>query len=120
MKYASTGDTASDFGVTVQTRNPDFTAAHSARTNAAGFYEINDVPVGPFNVSTGNLGQQLWGEGAGTLAHAGDSAEINILLQNNAVALPLSRFDANNFGRRGPTAPSRMGRTRSAAPLRST
>ncbi|MCU1382351.1 MAG: LamG domain protein jellyroll fold domain protein [Acidobacteria bacterium] len=97
VKYAATGGTAADFSVTVQTRNPDFTAAHSAVTNAAGFYEINDVPVGPFTASTGNLAQQLWGEGDGALAHGGDVAEINILLQNNAIALPATRSDANNF-----------------------
>lgn len=97
VKYAATGATAPDFTVSVQTQNPDFTAAHSGRTNAAGFYEINDVPVGPFTASTGNLNEQLWGEGTGALAHAGDVAEINILLQNNAIGLPATRSDANNF-----------------------
>jgi hypothetical protein len=97
VKFAATGDTAPDFGVTVQSLNADFGGVRQGTTNAAGFYQIDDVPVGPFGVSTGDLSRQLWGEGAGTLARDGDTAEVNVLLESNAITLPTIRYDANNF-----------------------
>jgi len=97
VKYASNGTTAAGFAVTVQSLNSEFGGVHSGATDAAGFYEVADVPVGAFGVSAGDLSQQLWGEAQGTLAHDGDIAVVDILLQSNAIALPAGAVDANNF-----------------------
>ena len=97
VKYAANGETAANFSVTVQSLNADFGGLRWGTTNAAGFYQIDDVPVGPFVVSTGDLSRQLWGEGSGTLARDGDTAEVNVLLESNAITLPTIRYDANNF-----------------------
>jgi len=91
------GASASDFIVTVQSPVPDFGRTETVRTDAGGFYRVEDLPVGPFTVSTGDLSLKLLGEGSGTIATHGETVTVNILLKSNAVTLPVNLYDGNHY-----------------------
>ena len=55
------------------------------------------MPVGDFTVSVANTVLHLRGEASGTIQQDGAAATIDILLQNNLIDLPVTRWDANNF-----------------------
>ena len=83
--------------VNVNSLNAELGGPRSATTNAGGFYTIDNMPVGPFSVSTGDVARLLLGEGAGTIDADGATATVDILLVSNAVTPPVVRFDANNY-----------------------
>jgi hypothetical protein len=93
-------DGSSAIGLSVQVRslNPDFGGYRPGEsTNQGGFYLTANVPVGEFTVSVAKPLLQLRGEGSGTIQQDGSVATVDILLQNNLIDLPVSRWDANNF-----------------------
>ena len=55
------------------------------------------MAVGPVTVSATNSTLNLRAEGEGTLAADGQLLTIDLLLQNNLINLPVSRWDASNF-----------------------
>jgi hypothetical protein len=83
--------------VNVNSLNVELGGPRSATTNAGGFYTIDNMPVGPFSVSTGDVARLLLGEGAGSIDADGATATVDILLVSNAVTPPVVRFDANNY-----------------------
>ena len=92
------GSSAIGLSVTVHSLNPGFGGFYSGgATNNGGFYAATNVPVGDFTVSVANIVLHLRGEGSGTIQQDGAAATVDILLQNNLVDLPLTRWDANNF-----------------------
>ncbi len=92
-------DSSSAAGISVQIRSlhPTFGRSYNVTTDAAGFWEVLSVPVAAFSVRAGDVGRGLLGEAYGTLATHGDRAGADILLQSNAVDLPQTRYDGNNF-----------------------
>ena len=93
-------DGSSAIGLSVQIRslNPEFGGFHSGgTTNNGGFYQADSLPVGDFTVSVANPVLHLRGEATGTIHDDGEVPTIDILLQNNLVDLPLTKWDANNF-----------------------
>ena len=67
------------------------------RTDGAGYYEIAGVPAGPFTVSVADTARRLRGEAAGTIATEGQVVTIDVNLLNNAITLPVNRYDANGL-----------------------
>ena len=47
-------------------------------------------------MSTGDVSRQLLGEGAGQIAHHNEVVTVDVLLQNNAITLPVTKWDGNN------------------------
>ena len=93
-------DGSSAIGLFVQVRslNPEFGGFYSGgATNNGGFYLATNVPVGDVTVSVSNPVLHLRGEGSGTIQQDGSVSTVDILLQNNLIDLPISRWDANNF-----------------------
>ena len=88
---------AGDMPVTVRSLTPVFGKTWSVRTDAAGYYTVERVPVGDIIVTSGNMDDQLWGEGEGKIINDGDTITVDIILENNAITLPLDIFDANHF-----------------------
>ena len=83
--------------VALRVQAPGFEQWRGASTNAGGFYTFEHVPVGGFIVTVSALAQQLYGEASGTLAQHGDTAQADLVLTSNAVALPRTTYDANRF-----------------------
>jgi 5-hydroxyisourate hydrolase-like protein (transthyretin family) len=88
---------AGDMPVTVRSLTPVFGKTWSVRTDAAGYYTVERVPVGTCTVTSGDIDDQLWGEGEGEIVNNGDIITVDILLENNAITLPRDMFDANHF-----------------------
>ena len=88
---------AQDLFVSVTSFHPDFGGVRGGTTNAAGFYTVTNVPVGPFAVWTGDASRLLLGEGAGSLAAHDGTATVDVVLTSNAVTPPVDRYDANNY-----------------------
>jgi len=84
---------AGDMPVTVRSLTPVFGKTWSVRTDAAGYYFVERVPVGIFTVTSGNMTDQLWGEGEGEIIDDGNTSTVDIILENNAItgAFPKSR-----------------------------
>ncbi len=93
----SGGSPAGDFAVTVQSAAPDFGRTAGTRTDAAGYYAVERVPVGAFAVTAGDASQELLGEGSGAISRDGETVTVDILLQNNAITLPQWLYDASDF-----------------------
>ncbi len=87
--------TAPNMPVTLTSLAPEVGMTASMRTDGAGYYEFQRVPVGPFVVSSGDMTQQLLGEGAGEVPADGATAREDIVLANNAITLPRYLYDAN-------------------------
>lgn len=88
--------TAPDMPVTLRSLSPVFGKTYSTRTDGAGFYRVERVPVGSFIVSSGNLAQQLWGEREGTINdHEELVDDADIILASNVVTLPKDLYDGN-------------------------
>jgi hypothetical protein len=92
---SSTG--SPDMPVTIRALNPDFGRSYSMRTNAAGFYQVDQVPVGGIAVSAGDGSVQKLGDAVGTLSGDGLVLTLDVALQSNAVALPQTLYDGNYF-----------------------
>ena len=88
---------AQDFGVMLRSLNPTFGGYQWAPTDGGGNYEITGVPVGAFTVSTSDTGQQVIGEAEGVVPAHNAKITADILLQNNAVTLPLVLTDGNGY-----------------------
>jgi hypothetical protein len=94
--FEPNGSTGSpNMPVTVRALNPDFGRAYSIRTNAAGFYQVDQVPVGAISVSAGDVSRQLLGDVTGQLPSDGSSVTLDVVLQANSVALPQTLYDGN-------------------------
>ncbi len=88
--------TAPDMPVTLRSLTPVFGKTYSTRTDGAGFYHVDRVPVGDFIVSSGDLTQQVWGEVEGAVTDHGELVDdADILLASNVVTLPKNLYDGN-------------------------
>ncbi|MFO1432626.1 MAG: carboxypeptidase regulatory-like domain-containing protein [Candidatus Competibacteraceae bacterium] len=94
---APTGYDASSLAVTLQSQHPDFARTLSGRTDAAGYYLIENVPAGAFTVSTGDVAKQLYGESTGQVTMHGQTVTADIALTANVVTLPTTLYEGNGF-----------------------
>ena len=83
--------------VQVRSLDPDFGGYSFPKTDAGGFYRAEGVAVGSITVSTGDTARGLLGEAFGNLARDGDTVNLDILLKNNAITLPVNKADGNLF-----------------------
>lgn len=76
-----------------------FNRSFSATANVNGVYRIGQVPVGTFVVtSSAQIGvERQIGENQGQLTSDGGTATADVHLVRNAIQLPLTLYDANNF-----------------------
>src|SRR6185436_14027693 len=83
-------------GVTVSVRSgtPVIGGFFGGFTDATGRCRIVNVPVGTFTASASSAGAQ--GEASGRIDTDGQEVTADIQLVNNAITLPVTRFDANN------------------------
>lgn len=88
---------AASIRVTIRSLNADFGRTATAITDAAGYYLVERLPVGPFTVSAGNADIQLLGEAAGIINADGDTASGDIILQSNAFNPPRTLLDGNVY-----------------------
>ena len=90
-------DLSSASGVVVLVRglNPDFGSYNGPTSDAAGFYRVDGVAVGQAIASAGDAVRGLLGESTGSLTRDGDTLNLDILLRNNAVTLPVTVKDGN-------------------------
>jgi hypothetical protein len=91
------GSSAQDISVQIRSLNAQFGRFAFASTNAGGFYSAIDLPVGDVTISAANPTLHLRAEGSTTIAHDGDTAAVDLILENNLIDLPANRWDANNF-----------------------
>jgi hypothetical protein len=87
------GSSASGIGVVVQCLVADFGVTRYVLADGGGNYEATRIPVGTV-VATAQTGA-LIGERRSRLALDGDVLPLDILLENNAVTLPTTLYDAN-------------------------
>ena len=88
---------AGDIAVTVRSLTPVYGRTYSATTDAAGYYTVERVSVGDIYVTSGNMAQQIWGQGEGEITDDGDSINVDIMLDYNAITLPRDIYDVNKF-----------------------
>ncbi|MEQ1871423.1 MAG: carboxypeptidase-like regulatory domain-containing protein, partial [Vicinamibacterales bacterium] len=88
---------ASNLTALVHALDPTFGSFAAPQTDGAGFYRADNVVVGPVTVNVGDPGRGLLGEANGVLGRDGDTLTLDILLKNNAIALPVTKTDANFF-----------------------
>ncbi|HEV8348494.1 MAG TPA: carboxypeptidase regulatory-like domain-containing protein [Vicinamibacterales bacterium] len=88
------GSAASSVGVTVQSTSP-IGGFFNATTDSTGAYRVSNVPAGAFIARAQT--QQLIGETNGLISQDGQQVVANIQLANNAINLPVYRYDGNNF-----------------------
>ncbi len=83
--------------VSVRSHAPGLGGFYSAKTDAQGVYRVTGVLVGSFTASATISGQQLQGETTKQLARDGEEVTADIKLINNAINLPVNRWDGNNL-----------------------
>ncbi len=91
------GSSAQDISVQIRSLNAQFGRFAFASTNAGGVYAATDLPVGDITISAANPTLHLRAEGSSTIVHDGDTAAVDLILENNLIDLPANRWDANNF-----------------------
>ncbi len=89
---------AGDAPVQVRSLNPTFGQFWNVRTDAAGYYQVANVPVGGVGVTAGDVASGLFAEGAGMLGSDGQALVIDLLLENNSTYFPVRLYDANATG----------------------
>jgi len=88
---------ASGQQVTLESHTPVFGRTYSTITNAFGEYTFERVPVGDFTATSGDPDLQLLGETEGTIIDHLEEITADIVLQTNAITLPLNFYDGNVF-----------------------
>jgi hypothetical protein len=89
---------APNVSVTIQSSNPQVGGFFSTFTNAQGDYTLTGIPVGTFTATATSFAQQqLRGETTGQIAAHQETVRADIRLLNNAIDLPVNRWDANNL-----------------------
>ncbi len=83
--------------VTIRGLDPEFANVNGERTDAGGFYRFEDFPAAGVEVSAGDLSRALFGEASGVLTGDGATLNLDILLKNNAIVLPVTKSDGNFF-----------------------
>lgn len=91
------GTVAANVSVALRSGNTVLGGFFSTSTDSNGNYGFTDVPVGPLTVTASNLPAQLLAEVPGQLTSDGQTVTVNIQLLNNAVNLPINRWDGNDF-----------------------
>ena len=66
-------------------------------TDAAGAVAFEGVVAGQLRAVVDDRVRRLYGEASGTLSQDGETVTLDIGLINNAVNLPVTRFDGNSF-----------------------
>lgn len=86
-------------GIAITVNNPDplLGGRFLATTQADGSYSIAQVPAGNVQVTASNAARTLRAEGTGRVGFDGDNVTVDLVLVNNAVAMPYPVYDANNF-----------------------
>jgi hypothetical protein len=88
---------ASDRQVTLESHTPVFGRTYSTITGANGEYTIERVAVGDFTATSGDPDLQLLGEAEGTITDHLKEITADIVLQTNAITLPIDFYDGNVF-----------------------
>ena len=91
------GSGAPSLGVTVTSQNPDFGRTAFATTDAAGFYEVDNLAIGAIDASVTDTPHGFLGQASGVMVSNGQVLTVNVLLQSNAFTFPITFFDANTF-----------------------
>jgi plastocyanin len=90
---------APNVSVTIQSNNPQVGGFFSTFTNAQGDYTLTGIPVGAYTATATSFAQQqpLRGETTGQVTAHQETVRADIHLLNNAISLPVNRWDANNL-----------------------
>jgi hypothetical protein len=91
------GSTAPNIAVNLRSGNNVIGGFLGTATDSQGNYSFTGVPVGPFTVTANDFQRQLFAENAGQITADGQTVTVNIRLLNNAINLPVDRFDGNDF-----------------------
>lgn len=86
-------------GITVRLNNPDpvLGGLFTTTTQTDGSYSFAQIPAGNFFLTATNAEGTLRAEGAGRIGFDGDSATVGLALVDNAITMPRTLYDANNF-----------------------
>jgi hypothetical protein len=92
-------DGAAQAGMTVTLRSMHPLAGRfwTEITDNGGAFAFNAVPLGAFTVTVFDSARQLYGDAAGRIDSEGQQVAVEIGLVNNAITLPVVRWDASNF-----------------------
>ncbi len=88
-----TGGDVGNLTVALRSLDPTFGGYAQTRTDAAGNYVFTGVAVGGVSLSSSKASEQFLGEATGTIAQHNQVLSLDILLQPNAVNLPLTLTD---------------------------
>ncbi|HEX4915064.1 MAG TPA: carboxypeptidase regulatory-like domain-containing protein, partial [Vicinamibacterales bacterium] len=91
------GSPAADVQVTVRSTHPVFGGFFQAQTDSNGVYRRDRVAMGNVSATVFDTSRQLFGEAFGLLDTDGQTVTLDIRLSNNAIGLPVARWDANNY-----------------------
>ncbi|MEQ1871798.1 MAG: carboxypeptidase-like regulatory domain-containing protein, partial [Vicinamibacterales bacterium] len=91
-----TGGSVGNIGVDLRSLNTAFGGYAHAQTDAAGNFVFGGIAVGDVNLTSGKPSEGLLGESSGTLATHNQTITLDILLQPNAVNLPVTLTDVQN------------------------
>ncbi len=91
-----TGGDAGNLSVQLRSLNVDFGGYAGAQTDAAGNFEFSGVPVGEVRLSSAKPAELLIGEAAGALTQHNQAITLDILLEANAVNLPITYADVQD------------------------
>ncbi len=93
------GSTAPGASVLLQAQSSGFSRNFNAAADVNGVYKVSQVPAGSFTVTASlqNGTQRLIGLNEGQITTDGSTVTADIQLVANAIQLPFTLFDANNF-----------------------
>lgn len=91
------GTIATGVSVALRSGNTVLGGFFQTQTDSHGNYLIGNVPVGSFTITATNFSARLIAESAGQITSDGQTVTINIQLSNNALNLPVNRWDGNDL-----------------------
>ena len=93
------GTAASGVLVALQSQALGFGRGFSAFSDVNGIYRVSQVPVGPYTVTVNfqSGSDRLIGENQGQITTDGSTVTTDIQLVANAIQLPVTLYDANDF-----------------------
>jgi hypothetical protein len=86
-------------GIAVRLRNPDpvYGGTFDATSGGDGGYALVEVPAGDFTITATNAASTRRAEDRGRIGFDGATVSLDLVLGDNAVSLPRTLYDANNF-----------------------
>jgi 5-hydroxyisourate hydrolase-like protein (transthyretin family) len=91
------GTIATGVSVALRSGNAVLGGFFQTQTDSHGNYLIGNVPVGSFTITATNISANLIAESAGQITSDGQTVTVNIQLSNNALNLPVNRWDGNDL-----------------------